>query len=156
MKTSHPSGFIIAAAGVIAGAAALVASVNANIPTTPAPVAGGTEATAGITVDPYAILAGFGETEISIAWTNAPAINCGAKIYGIGGCFNTVRPNEIVLSPQATGESLIYLTLHEYRHVQQHRAGQATDECDADRWAVEQGADPRFARYPRQGCEVTR
>ena len=144
--------FILGAALILGSFAGIIAGLNGGLQQQLARPAVATPAMAPIELatpplDPVAVLAGFRETGVAIVRTDDAALNCGLTLGPIGGCFRPESPRVIYLSISASNAVLLYLTLHEYRHFQQHRDGRPLDECDADRWAVEHGADARIARY---------
>lgn len=81
---------------------------------------------------------------VSVTYSDDPALNCGG--YG-GGCYRAETPGTIIISPQAEGEALTYLLLHELAHVHQDRAHMPLDECAADAQAVAWGALPKMTTY---------
>lgn len=147
----HPAAFIFGAAIVISTILAFFCASQGGMQAAQAAVE---PVVTEEYVDARAVLDGHAERGVEIIWTSDPAMNCGATAEGgIGGCFQPEWPEAIVLSPELYGGALEFVTLHEYRHVQQYREALPLDECDADAWAISQGADARFAHY---SCEVNR
>ncbi|MFT4227961.1 hypothetical protein [Micropruina sp.] len=96
-------------------------------------------------VDARQVLDGAGGQQVGIVVTDDPALNCAAHVRG--GCFRPATPNTIYVATSLHGAALRYVVLHEYSHVRQHAAGRPLDECEADRMAVDAGADPSRAHY---------
>ncbi|MFT3971728.1 MAG: hypothetical protein QM695_15990 [Micropruina sp.] len=102
-------------------------------------------------VDARQVLDGAGGQHATIVVTDDPAWNCAAHVGG--GCFRPATPNTIYVATSLHGAALRYVVLHEYAHAQQHAAGRLLDECEADRMAVDTGADPSYAHY-LPNCEA--
>lgn len=115
----------VAAAGLVAGA---VIAAGPHLP-----------------VDARQVLDGAGGQHVAIVVTDDPALNCAAHVGG--GCFRPATPNTIYVATSLHGAALRYVVLHELAHVRQYAAGRSLDECEADRMAVEAGADPVEAHY---------
>ncbi len=116
-------------------------------------VAAGIAIAAGpfLPVDARQVLDAAGGRNVTIAVTDDPTLNCAAHVGG--GCFRPATPNTIYLASSLHGAALKYVVLHEYSHVRQHAAGAALDECEADRTAIDAGADPSYAHY-LPNCEA--
>jgi hypothetical protein len=81
--------------------------------------------------------------------------NCGAlgdESRG-GGCWSSESPNSVYVSRNLlkSEKALRYVVLHESAHAYQYQTGQKRDECEADRIAVEWGADQSQTNYVRDG-----
>lgn len=86
------------------------------------------------------ILAEAGGAAVTIIWTDEE-INCGVAVTGKGGCYRSDNPGAIYVSPGMGHESMKYVVLHEYAHFLGY------GECDADRFALDNGALEGLAYY---------
>lgn len=82
------------------------------------------------------------EAGVTIIWTSDER-NCGAQLgTGAGGCFRHETPGVVYVSPGMTDSVTEFIVYHEYAH-----SLGILDECEADRYAVEKGADKSLAPY---------
>lgn len=110
-------------------------------------VFGATVATAGVLLFPpqsagEAAVDFVDEAGVTIIWTSDER-NCGAQLgTGAGGCFRHETPGVVYVSPGMTDSVTEFIVYHEYAH-----SLGILDECEADRYAVEKGADKTLAPY---------
>lgn len=83
---------------------------------------------------------------LSSTIVTTPDLTCdGTPIRG--GCFSTLTPDTIYISPDLSTTELTYVILHEYAHLSQHHNGQPLSECQADAFAMLHGADVSLSPY---------
>lgn len=73
--------------------------------------------------------------------------NCGVRISGQGGCYNSETPNLLYISLDLAQKPSEYVITHEFAHFLQFRDGLPYNECEADMYASSRTGSSEFSYY---------